>query len=336
MNSESESDWDSMSEAPKIPEGVNQQGLVIYPPAPSNSDHKDRSNIREASSSNEVASTNNKISRTAERNENKQKSHNIAQEAKAKVEKKKLRAEPPKSAPVPKTRETKVNLPALNNSKGSSCSRDSGIDTSTIPSSKASPNNAKDKIKEDEDMFSDIGAGKDNPAFDTDSEDSSNIDFNKPSVKHYPEAEEKIGLLTFEELQTKYFQIQIEDEGLIVDRVIPPLADCCSRIVSEALGINISLFILFKYVKTTFFRHPQNSPDHHVCYHWQHSACFHQQSPQTLLRLHSQASPSLCSQSDFVSNILAPLQYLLHPGYDTIPLLQTNNNSSNSLEVCQD
>ena len=40
----------------------------------------------------------------------------------------------------------------------------------------------------------------------------------------FPDPEEKIDLLTFEEFNTKFFQIEFEDEGLLVDRAVPCLA----------------------------------------------------------------------------------------------------------------
>ena len=58
----------------------------------------------------------------------------------------------------------------------------------------------------------------------------------RPAHHRYPHAEEKISLLTFEEIKTRYFQIQLEDEGLLVDKIIPGMADCCSRAVAEVLG----------------------------------------------------------------------------------------------------
>ena len=242
MNSDSESDWDSMSEAPKIPQGVNQQGLVIYPPGPSlESEKKKNGNVPHAKPL--VVPPPKPPTTTPPKspeNNFRQKSNILAQQAAAKVSQKKARPEPPKSAPVPKVREHKSNLPTTApNLKDSVGSRDSGIDTATIPSSNNTPSNIKLKekhIKEDANSFDDIGLGQDNLAFDTDSFDSAEPQPTLKQSKQLPIPDEKINLLSFDEIKTKYFQIQVEDEGLMVDKIIPPIAECCSTLMSEFLG----------------------------------------------------------------------------------------------------
>ena len=145
------------------------------------------------------------------------------------------------TGPVPKVREAKVHLPksSVPPHNSSNSSRDSGIDTtSTTPSANTSPNSLKME-KGKSDTFDDIGAGVVNHGYDEDSLDSSEGISKQNNYQKYPAPEEKISLLTFDEIRTKYFQIQFEDEGLLVDKIIPTIADCCSKLVSEFLGINM-------------------------------------------------------------------------------------------------
>ena len=143
---------------------------------------------------------------------------------------------------VPRVREAKVHLPKSKCStppkESSNSSRDSGIDTtSTNPSANTSPNNLKTE-KSKSDTFDDIGGGVVNHGYDEDSLDNSESMSKPNNFQKYPAPEEKISLLTFDEIRTKYFQIQSEDEGLLVDKIIPTIADCCSKLVSEFLGRN--------------------------------------------------------------------------------------------------
>ena len=116
--------------------------------------------------------------------------------------------------------------------KDSTDSRDSGL--GTITNESASPNVSK-SVKKSGDSFDEIG-GVDNPAYDEDSLDDSSGVIQHPRQHKYPTAEEKIGLLTFDEMTTKYFQVQLEDEGLLVDKILPTISECCSKIMSEILG----------------------------------------------------------------------------------------------------
>jgi len=186
MNSESDSDWDSMSEAPKPPEGA-QQGLILYPPPPPSGT---------------------------------------------------------KSGATPPTRQTVKTDKSAGEKSGEKCgqqkkardysaSRDSGIDTATVTSSNLSPATAATAKKTED--FTDIA------------EDQASTPVHRTAgAGVFPCPEEKINLLTFEEIKTQYFQIQFADEGLYVDRIIPSLADCWSRVMSELLGIvKIPMILLF-------------------------------------------------------------------------------------------
>jgi len=52
-----------------------------------------------------------------------------------------------------------------------------------------------------------------------------------------PIPDERIALLPFEDMRTHYLQVEYDDEGLLVDRILPNLVHCCSRASAELLGI---------------------------------------------------------------------------------------------------
>ena len=248
MNSDSESDWDSMSEAPKAPVGVAQGqkfieldilstfldiilGLVIYPPGPAGSNQAKENKTSKSETSVPAPRPTQSTPPKSPVNNFRQKSNILAQQAAA------VAANKQSTVPVPRVREAKVHLPKSSNSpkESTNSSRDSGIETSTNPSVNTSPNNLKtDKSKSD--TFDDIGGGVDNHGYDEDSLDSSDGFSKENNYQKYPAPEEKISLLTFDDIRTKYFQIQFEDEGLLVDKIIPTIADCCSKLVLEFLG----------------------------------------------------------------------------------------------------
>ena len=81
--------------------------------------------------------------------------------------------------------------------------------------------------------------------------DESNTENNQQNqnFKPYPEPNEKSNLLQFEEIKTKYFQIEFENEGLLVDKAIPSIVSCCTTISAEVLGlVKIPLVMVFVFV----------------------------------------------------------------------------------------
>ena len=105
-----------------------------------------------------------------------------------------------------------------------SVSKDSGIDTATTTSSNlTAPAGGESK----RDSFTDLSEELQHSAHHTPIHSAN---------KKFPQPEERINLLTFEEIKTQYFQIQFADEGLYVDRIIPTVANCWSRCTSEILG----------------------------------------------------------------------------------------------------
>ena len=122
-----------------------------------------------------------------------------------------------------------------------SASRDSGIDTATVSSSNLTPSSSNlspsTANTSKTEQFTDIAVDQAGHS----TEDSTPVHSVGPGG--FPCPEEKINLLTFDEIRTQYFQIQFADEGLIVDRIIPTLADCWSRVMSELLGRNIIIVL---------------------------------------------------------------------------------------------
>ena len=165
-----------------------------------------------------------------------------------------------------------------------SASRDSGIDTATVSSSNLTPSTANPSKKDPRDGFTDIA--EDEAGHST--EDSTPVHTGGPGG--FPCPEEKINLLTFDEIKTQYFQIQLDDEGLIVDRIIPTLADCWSRVMSELLGRNLIIFS-FVHLEIILYRHSENPHDSAVRYPRPHPEDPDQQSHQTRLGLCSEAGP---------------------------------------------
>ena len=86
-----------------------------------------------------------------------------------------------------------------------------------------------------------------NHGFDEDSEDSTNEnDISNLKFKPFPEPDEKINLLQFEEIKTKYFEIEFENDGLLVDKALPSIISCCTTVTAEVLGlVKIPLVLVF-------------------------------------------------------------------------------------------
>ena len=50
-------------------------------------------------------------------------------------------------------------------------------------------------------------------------------------------------------MRTRYLQVELEDEGLLVDRILPPIVHCCSRGAAEILGVaKIPAVLLFVFL----------------------------------------------------------------------------------------
>ena len=126
-------------------------------------------------------------------------------------------------------------------------SNDSGIDTGTVCSSNITPDRVRGNIAKNELKGNILEAGIDNNGYDEDSEDST-IENNlaNQNFKPYPDPDERINLLQFQELKPRYFQVEFKSEGLLVDKAIPSIVFCCTTVSAEVLGLmKIPLVIIF-------------------------------------------------------------------------------------------
>ena len=133
-------------------------------------------------------------------------------------------------------------------------SKDSGIETDTVCSSNVTLDTVRvdiDKNDHKMEFTANIPTeGIPNKGYDDDSDDST-IENNlaKHNSKPYPDPDERINLLQFQELKTKYFQVEFESEGLLVDKAIPSIVFCCTTVSAEVLGLlKIPLVIIFVFI----------------------------------------------------------------------------------------
>ena len=230
MNSESESDWDSMSEAPPLHNTKTSQDTRTrinsqqHLHTRSQEDSKDRGEapvkqkVRKSRDSEDATSHQDQMVETRRGNEEEM-----------------------------KKRKAKIPVPA----KRVPSSKDSGIDTSTVCSSNLTPASVRGvdtTIRDTADLKGDVlEVGFVNKGIEEDSDDMLNENsLAKLNFKPYPDPEEKISLLHFEEIKTKYFQIEFEDEGLLADKAIPSIVTCSTKVSAEILGLfKIPLVLVF-------------------------------------------------------------------------------------------
>jgi hypothetical protein len=219
MNDESDSDWDSMSEAPV----VQQATEVRYPPPSTQPKQKPET---------------------------------------AKKMPADLRHPPPAAAPTPKPRPPDSLPPpeAKADSRLKAAARPQ--ERQGLEHKKKPKGGSKNQALEDtfidlneQQSYVDSGLGSspekdgalrglENPSYD--GEDGEEHDSRGRQEYRLPVPEERIALLPFDEMRMGYLQVELEDEGLLVDRVLPPLVHCCSRASAELLGLlKLPLIIIF-------------------------------------------------------------------------------------------
>ena len=216
MNSDSDSDWDSMSEAPPPPLAQGVQAIN------NNSRYEEQNNAQNKT-------------RVEEAKKQERREEQLVQNT-GKVKERKEQSNQRSKQPIP--------------AKRSPSSKDSGIDTGT-------PMNAKDKSEAPADFGETncdkkyvLEVGMVNTGFEFDSDDSSAVEkLGKTNFQPFPQPDERISLLKFDPVETKYFQVVFEDEGLMVDKAIPSIALCCSKVSAEILGLlKVPLVIAFVFV----------------------------------------------------------------------------------------
>ena len=248
MNSD-ESDWDSMSEAPPIPNNQLENTTTKYPPpAPTTQDTRNRINSQQhLSRSSRPAPTQGQEDSPAQQPH--QGRHGKEREVQGGRKEKVKNLKGSDNQEEIRGR-AKLPVPA----KRSPSSKDSGIDTGTVCSSNMTPATVREadiNIMETCQIKGDVlEVGFVNKGFDDTSEDSTNENnLANLNFKPYPDPEERISLLQFEEIKTKYFQIEFENEGLLVDKAIPCIVSFCTKVSAEILGLlKIPLVLVFVIV----------------------------------------------------------------------------------------
>ena len=260
MNSGSDSDWDSMSEAPPIP--ANNSGLVNTkhpPPVVNNKQTVNKIKSQQHLTTDSTPTTQQSQAECRERTNIIAKQaalqHQL-QKSKPNLENSFQVDQKPAPGHAGLTKKgplnNKPNAPTA--AKRGASSKDSGIDTGTVCSSNVTPATVRGNVTNNQhqidtfDLKGDVlEVGFVNHGFDEDSEDSTNEnDISNLKFKPYPEPDEKINLLQFEEIKTKYFQIEFENDGLLVDKAIPIIVSCCTKVSAEILGLfKIPLVLVF-------------------------------------------------------------------------------------------
>ena len=96
-----------------------------------------------------------------------------------------------------------------------------------------------------------VSGGLDNPSYQKDEDSGAEGERSTKATRppRLPEPEERICLLPFDDMRTRYLQVELEDEGLLVDRILPPIVRCCSRGAAEILGVaKIPAVLLFVFL----------------------------------------------------------------------------------------
>ena len=255
MNSDTDSDWDSMSEAPPTTNNKSIDVIDKYPP-PLTNNPETRSKINSQQYS--------KSHTQQTQNYDKESAKIIAQQAAVKHHSRynqqnmEQRVQDvnvqgmPKSSTKKEPLNDKAKLPI--SAKRMQSSKDSGIDTDTVCSSNVTLDTVRVDIDKNDhkiELKANIPTeGIPNKGYDDDSDDST-IENNlaQHNFKKYPDPEERINLLQLQELKTKYFQVEFESEGLLVDKAIPSIVFCCTTVSAEVLGLlKIPLVIIFVFI----------------------------------------------------------------------------------------
>lgn len=233
MNSD-ESDWDSMSEAPPVP--ATQQGVELrYPPAAAQSQPTGIPPVVFPPQKDQAKGPGPpqpqprpKPQHSAPNPKPRPPSGKPPPEARAHQTSKKSRPKEVEDA----TSQKKIVVPdkisvSLDNSfsdLNQEQYEDSGLGSSPEKASNAlkgveNQSYEGDDNDEDEEGKRGVAAGGDGQKY------------------RLPVPDERIALLPFEEMRTHYLQVEYDDEGLLVDRVLPTLVHCCSRLSAELLGL---------------------------------------------------------------------------------------------------
>jgi len=139
-----------------------------------------------------------------------------------------------------------------------------------------------------------------------------------------PVPDERIALLPFEDMRTHYLQVEYDDEGLLVDRILPTLVHCCSRASAELLGIvklPLLLILVFlgqvlKMITSSLLR----------------PASDHLLKP-LLVSLHNLIFSPICSMLYNLSRMIAAILNPCCPTLVSPPWRYVNTSESNQLQI---
>jgi len=142
-----------------------------------------------------------------------------------------------------------------------------------------------------------------------------------------PVPDERIALLPFEDMRAHYLQVEYDDEGLLVDRVLPTLVHCCSRGSAELLGLVklplVLLLVCLGQVNSSHSNHHHSAPG---------VEDGDKQPAPPRLRPSAQAPPGLPPQPAPLPHLLPLVQPLPHDRRHPQPLL--SNRGQPTMEIC--
>jgi len=229
MNSD-ESDWDSMSEAPPV--ASNQQGVELrYPPAPSNATTGTSQVVYPSQKQPSKgpgppqpqprpkiqAPPNPKPRPPSSKPPPEAKAHSKSKQSRPKEADKEPK-EPIKQKNIILTEKSSASLDNSFCDLNQERYEDSGLGSS--------PEKASSALR-----------GVENGSYEGEDDEEGSRDVAGEQKYKLPVPDERIALLPFEDMRTHYLQVEYDDEGLLVDRLLPTLVNCCSRASAELLGI---------------------------------------------------------------------------------------------------
>jgi len=319
MNSD-ESDWDSMSEAPPV--AANHQGVELrYPPPPQSNPTTGASQVvyppqkqQQSKGPGPPQPQPRPKTLTPPNPKPRPPSSKPPPEAKAQSKSKRpkeVEKEPIKQKNILLTDKTSASLDNSFSDLNQERYEDSGLGSS--------PEKAHNALR-----------GLENPSYEgqdeEEDEEEEGLGDEVASGQKYrlPVPDERIALLPFEDMRTHYLQVEYDDEGLLVDRILPTLVHCCSRASAELLGIvklPLLLILVFlgqvlKMITSSLLR----------------PASDHLLKP-LLVSLHNLIFSPICSMLYNLSRMIAAILNPCCPTLVSPPWRYVNTSESNQLQI---
>merc|ERR1711971_115401 len=310
-------DWDSMSEAPPV--AANQKGVELrYPPPPQTNPTGGTSQVvyppqkqQQSKGPGPPQPQPRPKTQTPPNPKPRPPSSKPPPEAKAPSKSKRLKEvekEPIKQKSIILTDKTSASLDNSFSDLNQERYEDSGLGSS--------PEKAHNALR-----------GLENPSYEgQDEEEEEGLGDEVASGQKYrlPVPDERIALLPFEDMRTHYLQVEYDDEGLLVDRILPTLVHCCSRASAELLGIvklPLLLILVFlgqvlKMITSSLLR----------------PASDHLLKP-LLVSLHNLIFSPICSMLYNLSRMIAAILNPCCPTLVSPPWRYVNTSESNQLQI---